>query len=118
MFWRICSFVLCQAAGGLLGWWLADDVGALAGTVAGSLAWFVIDLLRGLRLLQWLRRGTAAGTPPASGLWGEAAERIRRSLRTRDQLVTDADQRLQDFLAAIQASPNGVVLLDATGRIE
>ena len=29
-----------------------------------------------------------------------------------------AGRRLQDFLAAIQASPNGVVLLDPQGRIE
>jgi two-component system, OmpR family, phosphate regulon sensor histidine kinase PhoR len=30
----------------------------------------------------------------------------------------DAQRRLQEFLAAIQASPNGVVLLDRQGRIE
>ena len=30
----------------------------------------------------------------------------------------EAGDRLQEFLAAIQRSPNGVVLLDARGRIE
>jgi two-component system phosphate regulon sensor histidine kinase PhoR len=118
MLWRICSFLLCQLAGGVAGWFAAGEHGAFAGTVAGSIAWFVIDLLRGLRLLQWLRRGETAAAPPRAGLWGEAAERIRRSQRARDRLLTEAEQRLQDFLAAIQASPNGVVLLDAEGRIE
>jgi two-component system phosphate regulon sensor histidine kinase PhoR len=43
---------------------------------------------------------------------------MRRALRGREQLATDAEGRLQEFLAAIQASPNGVVLLDREGRIE
>jgi two-component system phosphate regulon sensor histidine kinase PhoR len=45
-------------------------------------------------------------------------DRSRRILRLRDQEVADARQRLQEFLAAIQNSPNGVVLLDSQGRIE
>ena len=30
----------------------------------------------------------------------------------------DSESRLKDFLAAFQASPNGVVLMDAQARIE
>jgi two-component system phosphate regulon sensor histidine kinase PhoR len=51
-------------------------------------------------------------------MWGEAADRMRRALKAREQQAVDIDQRLQHFLAAIQASPNGVVLLEADGRIE
>jgi two-component system, OmpR family, phosphate regulon sensor histidine kinase PhoR len=51
-------------------------------------------------------------------LWGEALDRTRRALRARDKRSEDAEQRLDDFLDAIRASPNGVVLLDARGRIE
>jgi two-component system phosphate regulon sensor histidine kinase PhoR len=44
--------------------------------------------------------------------------RVRRGYKTRDQLAQQHQQRLQEFLEAIQASPNGVVLLDEDGRIE
>ncbi|HYF40818.1 MAG TPA: phosphate regulon sensor histidine kinase PhoR [Ramlibacter sp.] len=118
MIWRITSFLLCQLGGGVLGWWLASDRGAEVGIIAGGVGWFVIDALRGARVLAWLRRADTSSAPRMTGLWGEMAERTRRALRKREQEAAEARQRLQDFLAAIQASPNGVVLLDAEGRIE
>jgi two-component system phosphate regulon sensor histidine kinase PhoR len=118
MLWRFCSFLLCQLAGGLAGWWFAGRDGAIAGVVAGGLAWFAFDLLRGERLLHWLRQAGRTDPPVGAGLWGEVAERMRRALRGREQQAEEAEARLQEFLAAIQASPNGVVLLDAEGRIE
>jgi two-component system phosphate regulon sensor histidine kinase PhoR len=118
MAWRITSFLLCQLAGAVLGWFVADVRGAFVGIVGGAFGWFLVDLLRGLRVLRWLRRGARDDPPLPAGLWGEVAERMRRALRGREQLATDADARLQEFLAAIQASPNGIVLLDREGRIE
>ncbi|TFY99325.1 phosphate regulon sensor histidine kinase PhoR [Ramlibacter henchirensis] len=118
MLWRICSFLLCQVAGGLAGWFLARERGAALGLVAGGLLWIVIDLLRGERFMGWLRQGAESDPPLGSGLWGEAADRVRRALRARERTAQEASERLQEFLAAIQASPNGVMLLDAQGRIE
>ena len=118
MFLRAAIFLACQLGGAALGWWFGAELGAVAGIVAGGLAWFAVDLLRGLRVVRWLRRGSPAPAPEMLGLWGEAVDRMRRGLRARDQQVEETQQRLQDFLAAIQASPNGVVLLDAQGRIE
>ena len=48
----------------------------------------------------------------------EATDRARRLLRQHQAQVRDSDQRLQEILAALQATPNGVVLLDAEGRFE
>jgi two-component system, OmpR family, phosphate regulon sensor histidine kinase PhoR len=118
MLWRIAIFLGCEVAGALLGWRFGTDRGAVFGAVAGGLAWLVGDSLRALRVVRWLRGGMPAPAPELHGLWGETVDRMRRALRARDQQVTDSQQRLQDFLAAIQASPNGVVLLDAEGRIE
>jgi two-component system phosphate regulon sensor histidine kinase PhoR len=118
MLWRICSFLLCQAAGAFAGAGLAGGRGAFAGLVAGGLAWLLFDVLRAARLLGWLRRGAEGEPPGGPGLWGEMAERMRRALRARERGAEEASGRLQEFLAAIQASPNGVVLLDADGRIE
>ena len=118
MLWRFSVFSLFLLAGGGAGWWLGDVAGALVGVVAASVGWFVFDLLRGTRVLAWLRRADPSSAPVMNGLWGEVADRTRRALRVRDKQTRDAAARLEEFLAAIQASPNGVVLLDSEGRIE
>jgi two-component system phosphate regulon sensor histidine kinase PhoR len=51
-------------------------------------------------------------------LWGELGYRIERGLRGREQATRRENERLRRFLAAIEASPNGVLLLDADDRIE
>ena len=115
---RLFFFVLFFGAGGVAGWWLSGDRGALAGLAIGAVLWFAFDTWRGLAVVRWLRRGESAAPPAVGGLWGEAADRMRRALVQRERDTGEARQRLQEFLAAIQSSPNGVVLLDAQGRIE
>ena len=51
-------------------------------------------------------------------MWGEAVERTRRLVRRQEVKAQESQDRLDDILAALQASPNGVVLLDKEGRIE
>lgn len=126
---RYFYFLLTQAIGALLGALLARTsgtgliwIGVASGLlVAGSL-WMLIDSLRGARLLNWLRDATVSSSTPllafSGGVWGDVYDRVRRQLRTRDGLIQASDARLQDFLAALQASPNGVVLLDREFRIE
>jgi len=118
MSWRIGSFVLFLLAGGLAGGWLARELGAAVGIAAGAFAWFAVDCLRAARVLRWLRQGAEGDAGVGSGAWGEVAERMRRIVRGRDRQAQEAGGRLQGFLSAIQASPNGVVLLDRDGRIE
>lgn len=122
MFWRFFSFFGCQLAAGLAGWYVTSPInaakGALAGVLVGGLGWFLIDMSRGVRLLRWLRVGDASDVAMRTGLWGEVSDRVRRLIRTREHMTRDSQNRLQDFLAAFQASPNGVVLLDAQGQIE
>jgi two-component system, OmpR family, phosphate regulon sensor histidine kinase PhoR len=115
---RLLVFLLCLAVGGLAGWTLGGRAGAAAGVVAGAIGWFVFDAWRALRVLQWLRGGEPRSAPVVRGVWGEAADRMRRALVQRERETDDARQRLEEFLAAIQRSPNGVILLDPKGRIE
>ena len=121
MIWRAIGFIGLQVGGGLCGWLVLPvqpDKGALAGVVAAGLAWFLADTFRGARLLRWVRAGDVAQPAPTTGLWGEIAERVRRLVRVRERMTSDSQDRLNDFLGALQASPNGVMLLDAQGRIE
>ena len=118
MLFRFFVFVLVLLAGALAGWALAAQAGALLGLASSSLAWFGIDMLRGARVLRWLRHAEVADDIALKGLWGEVVDRARRAMKTRDLRTEQSERRLLDFLAAIQASPNGVVLLDPLGRIE
>ncbi|MDD2924800.1 phosphate regulon sensor histidine kinase PhoR [Rhodoferax sp.] len=122
MFGRIVAFLGGQIVGIGLGWVLGSGderpVTALSGGLLGASLWFLFDALRAAQALRWLRADELKTLPPKSGMWGELLERTQRLLRARDRVIADSDHRLQDFLSALQASPNGVVLLDGQGRIE
>ena len=94
--------------------WMA----ALLGALIGGWIWWLIDSWNGARLLGWLRQTSLGDAPSLSGVWGEASIRMRRWIRLTVQQAQQGDQRLNDILSALQASPNGVVLLDSQGRIE
>ncbi len=118
MLFRIVSFLLFQTVGALLGWWLGGMPGALVATVVGAWCWFISDLWRGNKVVSWLRVGDADRAPQLYGLWGEATDRARRLVRQHAKNEAQAVGQLQQVLTALQASPNGVVLLDAQGHIE
>lgn len=118
MILRSVELLLLLLGGAAWGWSHGSATGTLIGMLLGALAWIVFDSLRAQRVLRWLAKGEGARMPTVSGLWGEVAERCRKQFRKFDKKIQNSETRLDDFLAAIQASPNGVVLLDESGRIE
>ena len=127
MLFRLLSVVLFQGVGALLAAIFmrvfapaqGPMVAAiLLGALAATYFWLLWDLSRGLRVMRWLRSDQTREVAVQSGLWGEFSNRIRRLLRNNERAVQQRDERLQEFLAAMQASPNGVVLLDKDFRIE
>ena len=123
---RWAFFALCMVVGGALGGWIGAREGVSWGMLVGAAVWQLADSFFARRLLRWLRSEQSNETPllmdraqprlPAE--WGDIADRIRRLLKNRDQLYKESQARLEEFLSALQASPNGVVLLDVEGRIE
>lgn len=93
--------------------WLPPLTGALIGVAA----LFTVDSLRAHRLMQWLRGAQAGAAPRDRGLWGELAYRVERAVRDRDRAIERERQELLQFLSAIEASPNGVLMLDAEDHI-
>lgn len=115
---RAVGLLLLVAAAGAWGWTRGSVTWTLAGAGLGAMLWLAWDSVRAAQLLRWLSRADDIHIPRLSGLWGELLERTRKRFRALEQKAHGSDERLADFLAAIQASPNGVVLLDSMARIE
>ncbi len=122
---RFLSFFSFLAFGAAVGfsWAVIGDkpqpvIYLLAGALTVGVAWVLVDAWRGYRVRSWLRHGDLGIVPQMSGWWGVVLERARKLLRERERSIDAGEQRLKDFLSAIQASPNGVVMLDASAQIE
>ena len=120
---RPLGIALAVGIGGLVGWvarvWLdAPGLGAFFGAAAATAMVVAADAWRAYRLIRWLRNWQDVTAPAASGWWGELGHRIERELRLREQGRLLERDRLTQFLSAIEASPNGVMLLDAGDQIE
>ena len=122
---RFLSFLSLLAFGAAIGfsWAVMGDqsspsLSVLLGALLAGLAWMLVDAWRGYRVRSWLRHGDLAMAPQMSGWWGVVLDRARKLLRERERSIDAGEQRLKDFLSAIQASPNGVLMLDANAQIE
>jgi two-component system phosphate regulon sensor histidine kinase PhoR len=120
---RTLAALLVVAAGALVGAMLGTAAHAtllsmLAGAVVAVAALVVRDSWRGQSLMEWLRGPQTTQAPRDTGFWGELGYRTERALRSRDLTIRQEQERLGQFLSAIEASPNGVMLLDANDQIE
>ncbi len=126
MIYRWFLVFVCLCAGASLGFLLAATDGLIAGLFIAVTTCLALDSIHLGRFLRWLRvvqsNDALAATPDLlpslQGVWLDAGERVRKIIRQQERKLQDAQARLDEFLAAMQASPVGVVLLDAQDRIE
>jgi len=107
-----------MAVAAISGYWLLPSSGHLLGAFFVCLFTVIKDLWKGQKITEWLRHNNVKEPPQMDGIWGDLIDRMRRILNEQRKQTQYEEQKLQDFLLAIQASPNGVVLLDPEGRIE
>ena len=100
------------------GWWWSGWLAAALGALVVAVSCFAWQSWRIERLERWLSGPDLHADVAWRGIWQEIAQRVQRLVKQRDKQVMVHEQRLQHFLQAIQASPNGVTLLDDQGRIE
>lgn len=114
----VLELLLGLGLGGAFGY--GGFMGAFLGGATAAVWVMIVQIRRGKKLLVWLSHDPVLPdrAPRLTGLWGEVAARCVRLVKAYEQQVKQSDVRLADFLAAIQASPNGVLLLDSDGRIE
>ena len=122
VFTLISFALLGAAAGGLAGWVLSLGQGLTwlpwLGAAAGAVAFVWRDRRRGAAVLSWLRGRQDEPAPRFAGFWGELAYRAERALVKRDDVTRREREKREQFLSAVEASPNGVLLLDAQDQIE
>jgi two-component system phosphate regulon sensor histidine kinase PhoR len=120
---RLLAAIAAVLAGSVLGLVLGSlsggpSIGAIIGAVCAAALYGFVDAVRAHRLMDWLRGGHQGTAPRNAGFWGELGYRVERSVRQLEQRVEAEHARLDQFLSAIEASPNGVLLLDANDQIE
>jgi two-component system phosphate regulon sensor histidine kinase PhoR len=117
MLGQFLSYFLALLLGAVAGLILGGEaVAALWGALLASAGWFIFDGWRAVRVVRWLS-DPRDRVPTRWGGWGEVVDRVRRLTRSHDRQLALSQANLDQFLSAIQASPNGVLTLDAEFRI-
>ena len=91
---------------------------ALIGMLCALSGLYIYHLWHDSKLLDWLRQSDIDPNIRFPGFWGETSDRIIRFLKIKENLRLTSEESLRQFLAAIQASPHGVVILDNDSRIQ
>ncbi len=122
LFSRMLSLLLLMTGGATLAA-LADSgsTGAALGVAVGALVWLAWDSWCAQKFARWLHRMLdELDTPPPhlDGPRREAAERIQRLLRKQRLETEEFENRLHNLQSALQASPNGLIILDEQRCIE
>lgn len=115
---RFVELLGLMALGSLLGWQSSSLFVLFGGMLLGGVAWLALDTWRCRRVLAWLADADAVQVPTVAAPWGKVVDKVRRLHKGLSGKARDSQARLEEFLAAIRSSPNGVLLLDSDGRIE
>ncbi|MDF3835455.1 phosphate regulon sensor histidine kinase PhoR [Cupriavidus basilensis] len=107
---------LAMASAGL--YFFLGAVPALAAMCAALLGLLLYYLYQINRLWKVLDAPTYGEIPSALGLWGEVYYRLHRLVKRWRNQVLQVEQQHTRFIQAIQASPNGVLMLDDADQIE
>jgi len=103
---------------------LAGFVALLVGTgwaamllALGLAAIIVIHLWQVHRFMRWADAPLDAPVPEARGAWGLAFSALYRRVRTRTLHHRDLATTIERFRSAVEALPDGMVIVDAANRI-
>ena len=124
MLGQLLSLILLLLLGAFAGHQLlqSDPLGPCAGMFLVCISWCLFDQYKIKNVLKWLRDTELEPNREivAKGVGGyiKIIDRVVRLQRALKRINADNVLRLNDFLSAIQVSPNGVLLLDSESRIE
>jgi two-component system, OmpR family, phosphate regulon sensor histidine kinase PhoR len=102
----------------LVAWWFGDWRWPAALAWCGWLVWGLHQTKQLHAVDQWLKSPLESAPPKVWGWWADLVYRAYRALLRSERRVDQEAGKLRTFLDAIQASPNGIVILDADLRVE
>ncbi len=118
----VFKLLVLLAVGAILGyffpWGSRNQESAYLGMLAVLLFLQLKDVRSRMRFEKWLNGSDHLANPRLKGIWEDFSDRIRRIIKQKEALRLSSEDTLRQFLAAIQASPNGVLLLDTESRIQ
>lgn len=118
MLFGLLEMLFFVGLAGIPGWFLGGPFGAVLGALIAVFIYAATLLWKLDRLERWLSSPVLREDLSWNGVWREISVRVLRMLRQQEKLAALHQKQLQDFLQAVQASPNGVILLDEQSRIE
>ena len=99
--------------------WLAfGATWAIAVLAVGVCALASFHLWQLGRLTRWAEAELDAPVPDAGGAWGVALSALYRRVRSRNQRQLDLTATIERFRSAVEALPDGMVILDDANRIQ
>jgi len=105
----VLSWVMGEAFSATVGWMTAVICLALL---------LIHQLWHATKLTVLLLSPSYGEVPVAMGIWGEVYYRLHKLVKGWRDQVLEVEQQHQRFIQAIQASPNGVVMLNEDDQIE
>ncbi|MCK6384149.1 MAG: phosphate regulon sensor histidine kinase PhoR [Rhodocyclaceae bacterium] len=109
--------LLIAVLAGLTFGWIFDAAAGLAVVALALLALLAAHTVRLVRLLRWLKAPAEREIPDAGGAWGKVFADLHRLLREERKARARLEADLEVFSQAAEASPDGLVFLDAEDRI-
>ena len=97
---------------------LFDGMWAAAVLALGLIVLAGLHVRQLVRLTRWADSELDTPVPEAHGAWGLAYTAIFRRVRSRALRQRDLATTMERFRSAVEALPEGMVILDATNRIE
>jgi two-component system phosphate regulon sensor histidine kinase PhoR len=105
----------------LISWLVGEIFGPSEGLLAATLSLSVLlihQLWHASKLIRLLLSPNFGEVPNALGIWGEIYYRLHKLARSWRDQVLEIEQQHSRFIQAVQATPNGVVMLNEDDQIE
>jgi two-component system, OmpR family, phosphate regulon sensor histidine kinase PhoR len=115
---RFCLLIFLSILTSAVAWkWLGFEIGLIVFSllVLALLLRSITQIARLWRVLEHIEYGKV---PSAMGLWGEVYYRLHHAVKQWHERAANAEQEHLRFIEAIQASPNGVLILDNQDQID
>ena len=105
----------------LISWLVGEIFGLLQGLLAATICLSLLlihQLWHASKLSRLLLYPNYGEVPSALGIWGEIYYRLHKLVRSWRDQVLEIEQQHSRFIQAVQATPNGVVMLNEDDQIE